>query len=349
MFKRKNVSPARLAFIVSLLVATMSASMVLIFTSKVRDVSITFISVVIFSYLLIHYVLQEFIYRKVKLIYKFISNTRATQREEFYNQEILPQKSLDEVKEDVQQWAEARKVEIERLESNEQFRKEFLMNLAHELKTPIFTTQGYIDTLLDGAMYDEKVNQQFLQNASKSIDRLAELVSDLDEISKLDSNRIPILKQEFVIQELIKDVYQELSQKASLKGIKLILKKGCESPIEVFADKQKIKQVLVNLIENSIKYGKQNGETSAGIYEVDNKTIFTEITDNGTGISEEHVLRVFERFYRTDTARSRSEGGTGLGLAIVKHIIEAHGHSVNCRSKLDVGSSFGFTLDKAMR
>ncbi|MBK6819650.1 MAG: hypothetical protein IPG85_08730 [Bacteroidetes bacterium] len=258
----------------------MSASMVLIFTSKVRDVSITFISVIIFSYILIHYVLQEFIYRKVKLIYKFISNTRATQREEFYNQEILPQKSLDEVKEDV---------------------------------------------------------------------RLAELVSDLDEISKLESNRIPILKQEFVIQDLIKDVYQELSQKASLKGIKLTLKKGCESPIEVFADKQKIKQVLVNLIENSIKYGKQNGETSAGIYEVDNKTIFTEITDNGTGISEEHVLRVFERFYRTDTARSRSEGGTGLGLAIVKHIIEAHGHSVNCRSKLDVGSSFGFTLDKAVR
>lgn len=349
MFKRKNVSPVRLALIVSLLIALASSAIMAVFTVNIYYFIGNFMVMGVFSYLLIHYVLQEYIYRKVKLIYKFISNTKASQREEFYNQEILPLKTLDEVKEEVEKWAEDRKVEIERLESNEQFRKEFLMNLAHELKTPIFTTQGYIDTLLDGALHDEKVNMQFLQNASKSIDRLAELVKDLDEISKLESNRIPIVKQEFVIQNLVKDVYAELSQKASLKKIKLSIKKGCEAAVEVFADEQKIKQVLVNLVENSIKYGKENGETTAGIYEVDNKTVFIEISDNGIGISEDQVLRVFERFYRTDSARSRSDGGTGLGLAIVKHIIEAHNHSVTCRSTIDVGSSFGFTLDKSIR
>lgn len=335
--------------IVSFIIALVSSAMVAFFTTNILYCSITFITIGLTAFFLINYVLQEFIYRKVKLIYKFISNTKATQREEFFNQEILPQKSLDEVKEEVAKWAEDRKGEIERLESNEQFRKEFLMNLAHELKTPIFTTQGYIDTLLDGAIHDGAVNQQFLQNASKSIDRLADLVSDLDEISKLESNRIPIIKQEFIIQDLIRDVFEELSQKASFKKIKFSIKAGCQSPVEVFADKQKIKQVLVNLIENSVKYGRENGETTAGIYEMDNKTVFIEITDNGSGISEDQVPRVFERFYRTDTARSRSEGGTGLGLAIVKHIIEAHNHTVNCRSTIDVGSSFGFTLDKSVR
>ena len=164
---------------------------------------------------------------------------------------------------------------------------------------------------------------------------------------KIDSKIISIVKQSFIIQDLIKDVFEELAQIALNKKIKLNIKKGCEKPIEVFADKSKIKQVLVNLIQNSIKYGKENGETNAGIYEIDTKNIFIEITDNGIGIAEEQVMRVFERFYRTDRARSRSEGGTGLGLAIAKHIIEAHGHTVSCRSKIDVGSSFGFTLDKS--
>ncbi len=349
VLKQKNVSPVRLAFFVALAISLVAALLALFVSGKVLEVLLIFLCIGIFSYLLIQYVLQEFIYRKVKLIYKFISTTKATPREEFYNQEILPQKSLDEVKEDVERWAEDRKGEIERLESNEQFRKEFLMNLAHELKTPIFTTQGYIDTLLDGAMHDKEVSQQFLQNASKSIDRLADLVADLDEISKFESNRIPIIKQEFIIQDLIKDIYLELSQRATVKNIQLNIKKGCESPVEVLADKQKIRQALVNLIENSIKYGKMNGQTSAGIYEVDKHTVYIEITDNGIGIGEDHVPRVFERFYRTDTARSRSEGGTGLGLAIVKHIVEAHNQTVNCRSTLDVGSSFGFTLEKATR
>lgn len=349
MINRKNISPGRLALVVSSIIAVVAAILSYLFTSSVRFGILSLLLLGLISYGLIYYVLQEFIYRKVKLIYKFISNTKASQREEFYNLEILPQKTLEEVNDDVEKWATDRKGEIERLESNEQFRKEFLMNLAHELKTPIFATQGYIDTLLDGALHDNQVNEKFLQNASKSIDRLADLVNDLDVISKFESNRIPIHKREFTIQELVKDVYAELSQKASKKGIKLSIKKGCESPLEVFADNQKIKQVLINLVENSIKYGRENGETTAGFYEVDDKTIYIEISDNGIGIAEEQVLRVFERFFRTDSARSRSDGGTGLGLAIVKHIIEAHNHTVVCRSTIDVGSSFGFTLDKALR
>jgi two-component system phosphate regulon sensor histidine kinase PhoR len=349
VINRKNVSPGTLALVVSSIIAVVAAVLSYFYSSKISYAMLSFLLLGLISYGLIYYVLQEFIYRKVKLIYKFISNTKASQREEFYNLEILPQKSLEEVSVDVEKWATDRKGEIERLESNEQFRKEFLMNLAHELKTPIFATQGYIDTLLDGALHDNQVNEKFLQNASKSIDRLADLVNDLDVISKFESNRIPINKREFIIQDLVKDVYAELSQKATKKGIKLSIKKGCESPLEVFADNQKIKQVLINLVENSIKYGRENGETTAGFYEVDDKTIYIEISDNGIGIAEEQVLRVFERFFRTDSARSRSDGGTGLGLAIVKHIVEAHNHTVVCRSKLDVGSSFGFTLDKALR
>jgi two-component system phosphate regulon sensor histidine kinase PhoR len=346
---KKNSSPTYIAILTGLLISFLSGIIVWVTALNILYAGLTFLFIFAVASYLIYSVLNNFIYRKIKLIYKFISQTKATKREEFYASELLPQKTLDEVNEDVEKWAEERKGEIERLESNEQFRKEFLMNLAHELRTPIFSSQGYIHTLLDGAIHDENVNHVFLSNAAKSIDRLADLVDDLDEISKLESNRIPLNKSEFIIQDLIMDVYDELAQKAQLKNITLKIKKGCERPVEVFADVQKIKQVLVNLIENSIKYGNEHGQTTAGVYEVDEKNVFIEITDNGMGMADEHIPRVYERFYRTDTARTRSVGGTGLGLAIVKHIIEAHNHTVTCRSKLDVGSSFGFTLDKRMK
>jgi two-component system phosphate regulon sensor histidine kinase PhoR len=346
MFNSKNLSPARLAFFISLIITLLVSMFLFFFTRNLQDILITFAVVGIVSYLLIYYVIERFIYRKIKLIYKFISQTKATKREEYFANELLPQKTIEEVRDEVTKWAEERKVEIERLQNNEQFRREFLMNLAHELKTPIFAAQGYIDTLLNGAIHDDNVNITFLQKAGKSIDRLSDLVTDLDEISKIESNQLPINKSTFMIQDLIKDVYEELSHKATIKKIKLGIKKGCEQDIEVVADLLKIKQVLVNLIENSINYGKENGETNAGVYIVDSKQVFIEITDDGIGINDEHISRVFERFYRTDSARSRNAGGTGLGLAIVKHIVEAHNHSVTCRSKLDVGTSFGFTLDR---
>ncbi len=345
MLNQKNLSPTHYALIVSLIISLSVSIICFFFNLTLIQLLILFISMGVITYFLIRYILDKFIYRKIKIIYKLISNTKATQREEFFNNEILPPKTIEEVQEEVENWSISYKNEIERLESNEEFRKEFLINLSHELKTPIFTTQGYIHTLLDGALYDQKVNQHFLQKASLSIDRLAVLVSDLDEIAKLESNTVPLNKIHFNINELTNEVFDELSQLATQKNIKLSIKHGSEATKLVFADRDKIKQVLVNLIENGIKYGKENGEVSAGFYDMGNKTIFIEITDNGIGIAEESLPRIFERFYRTDRARNKETGGTGLGLAIVKHIIEAHGHKVTCRSAIDVGTSFGFTLD----
>jgi two-component system phosphate regulon sensor histidine kinase PhoR len=262
-----------------------------------------------------------------------------------YFKYILPQKSIDEVREDVERWGERRNEEIELLRRNEAYRKEFLQNLAHEFKTPIFAIQGYVDTLLNGALEDGAVSKKFLQNTSRNIDRLANLVSDLDEISKLESGQQLLYKQNFVIQDLFKEVCESLSIKSSQKNIKCHIKKGCEAPINVFADKEKIRQVLSNLVENAIKYGKDNGHIIVSVYNTDGRVVLVEISDDGIGIDEEHLPRIFERFYRTDAARSRDKGGTGLGLAICKHIIEAHGHSIHVRSTLDVGTTIGFTLD----
>ena len=262
-----------------------------------------------------------------------------------YFKYILPQKGIDEVREDVERWAEKRNEEIELLRQNEAFRKEFLQNLAHEFKTPIFAIQGYVDTLLNGAMEDEEVRKKFLENTSRNVDRLVNLVDDLDEISKLERGEQLLYKQNFVIQDMIRDVFDSLSLAASQKNIRHIIKKGCETPIVVFADKEKIRQVLINMVENAIKYGKLGGTIVASCYKTDERNVLVEVSDDGIGIEEEHLRRIFERFYRTDAARSRDRGGTGLGLAICKHIIEAHGHSIHVRSTLDVGTTIGFTLD----
>ncbi len=288
---------------------------------------------------------QSFVYRKIKLIYKLIYQTKASKREEFYYKNILPQKSIDEVREDVENWAQQRKAEIEVLKQNEAYRKEFLQNLSHELKTPIFAIQGYVDTLLNGALANPEVNIKFLASASRNIDRLVNLVDDLDEISKLEMGEQLLYKSNFVIQDIIKDVFESLTIKADEKQIRLTIKKGCEVPLTVYADKEKIRQVLTNLIDNAIKYGKQNGLIEASVYKIDGKTILIEISDDGTGIGEEHISRIFERFYRTDLARSRKVGGSGLGLSICKHIIEAHHQTMHVRSTIDVGSTFGFTLE----
>jgi len=306
---------------------------------------VSFAVLFIISYLLIRYFTERFIYRHIKLIYKFISQTKATKREEFYNKSLLPEKSLQEVSAEVEAWAEQKREEIEVLKQNEQYRKEFLQNLSHELKTPIFAVQGYVDTLLSGAMHKEDIAKKFLLNTSRNIDRLVNLVDDLDEISKLESGQQELYKQNFVIQELVQDVYDSLSLKAAEKNIKCSIKKSSELPITVYADKEKIRMVLINLVSNAIKYGKQNGSIVFSVYKTHSNLVLAEISDDGFGIAEEHLTRIFERFYRTDLARSRKEGGSGLGLSICKHIIEAHGQTMHVRSRLDVGSTFGFTLD----
>lgn len=340
----KNISPSKLAFINAVVLAVIMGIVTLIFREDWLAVSVITLSVFITSFLLIKKSIEIFIYRKFKLIYKFIYDTKATKREEFFYENIVPQKSIDEVSDDVLKWGNAKRNEIALLRQNEKFRKDFLMNLAHELKTPIFTTQGYIDTLLSGGLHDPAINEKFLRNATKGIDRLVQLTRDLDEISKLESGEMAINYSEFRILDLVSEVYDELSLKAQEKHIQLTYKKDSTSNLPVLADKSKIRQVLVNLIENAVKYSNNEGIITIGVYEIDEEKVLLEVSDDGPGIASEHLNRIFERFYRVDRGRSRDIGGTGLGLAIVKHIIEAHQQTVTVRSKENVGSSFGFTL-----
>lgn len=343
----KNLSPKQLAAINAVAIAIVGSIANLIFIRIWWVPIATFITLFIIAYTLTDFFMERFIYRKIKLIYKFIYQTKATKREEFYYKNILPQKGIDEVRMDVEQWAQQNEKEIENLKKNEQFRKEFLQNLSHEFKTPVFAIQGYVDTLLDGAMENKEINQKFLENTSRNVARLMTLIADLDEISSLESGEYKMAKNHFQIQSLISEAFESVSLKAQQKRIQFYFKKGCEAPVYVEADKEKTRQVLINLIDNAIKYGKQEGTIEASVYNLDERNILVEISDDGMGIAEDHLNRIFERFYRTDYGRSRNIGGTGLGLAICKHIVEAQGHSIHVRSKPEVGSTFGFTLTKA--
>lgn len=343
----KNFSSQQAAIIASVPIGVVSGVLVYIYSEKWLPSLVVLMLIFLFSYVLINYTIQRFVYRKIKLIYKLIYQTKASKKEEFYFKNILPQKSIEEVNDDVEQWAVQHKGEIEILRKNEIFRKEFLLNLSHELKTPIFAIQGYIDTLLNGAADDIETNKKFLGNASKNVTRLVNLLNDLDEITKLESGEQSLSKQNFIIQDLIKEVFESLSIKADEKKIKCFIKSGCELPLTVYADKEKIRMVIINLVDNAIKYGKQQGTIEGSAYKIDGKKVLIEISDDGYGISEEHLPRIFERFYRTDLARSRKAGGSGLGLSIVKHLIEAHEETIHVRSKTEVGSTFGFILPSA--
>jgi two-component system, OmpR family, phosphate regulon sensor histidine kinase PhoR len=345
MFSTKNISPRQLSAFTSLVLAVPVSLLVGYIGKKWWIGIICFVVIFSGSYFLISFMLERFIYRKIKLIYKFINQTKATPKEETYYKYVLPQKSIDEVREDVEEWATKNEEEIELLRRNEQFRKEFLQNLSHEFKTPVFAIQGYVDTLLSGALTNPAVNKKFLEKTSKNVARLTHLLNDLDEISRLERGELILYKQNFVIQELVKDVFESLSVKAEGHTIQCSIKKGCEFPLTIYADKEKIRQVLTNLIENSIKYGKKNGSITASMYKTDGKHMLIELSDDGIGITEKHLPRIFERFYRTDEGRSIDVTGSGLGLAICKHIIEAHGQTIHVRSRENIGTTVGFTLE----
>ncbi|HEX7904047.1 MAG TPA: HAMP domain-containing sensor histidine kinase [Chitinophagaceae bacterium] len=342
----KNISPRQLSLFIALVLAVPLSLLVIIIEKSWLWGLGSFVIILGGSYLLISVMLERFIFRKIKLIYKFIYQTKATRKEETYYKYVLPQKSIDEVRKDVEAWAEENKQEIEILRHNEQFRKEFLQNLSHEFKTPIFAIQGYVDTLLNGALENPAVNTKFLKKTAKNVERLTNLLNDLDEISRLERGELVLYKQNFIIQELVKEVFETLSLKADERNIQFSIKKGCESPLTVYADKEKIRQVLTNLVENSVKYGKHKGGIVASMYNTDGKHILIEISDDGIGIGEKHLARVFERFYRTETGRSIDVTGSGLGLAICKHIVEAHGQTIHARSREDIGTTIGFTLDR---
>lgn len=345
MLKTKNFTPKGLAVLTAFILSVPISAGIYFLNRSWVEASVSFLLILAGSYLLIFFIIQQFIYRKIKLIYKFIYQTKASKKQEMYYKYILPQKSIDEVREDVEAWGEQQRREIELLKNNEAFRKEFLQNLSHEFKTPVFAIQGYIETLLQGAMKDAETNSRFLQKASKNVERLVHLIQDLDEISRLEMGELKLNKQHFIMQDVVREVFESLSLNAEQKGISFSIKKGCEQPLIVYADKEKIRQVIINLIDNSIKYGKLNGSTTASMYNTDGKNILVEISDDGLGISEENLPRIFERFYRTPEGRSRDATGSGLGLAICKHIIEAHGHSMHVRSTADVGTTIGFILE----
>ena len=345
MFSTKNISPRQLSAFTALILAIPVSLLVLFIEQSWIWATGSFVILFVGAYLLISFMLERFIYRKIKLVYKFIYQTKATRKEETYYKYILPQKSIDEVREDVEAWAAENKQEIELLRQNEQFRREFLQNLSHEFKTPVFAIQGYVDTLLSGALGNPEVNKKFLEKTSKNVDRLTHLLNDLDEISSLERGELILYKENFVIQDLVRDVFESLTIKADAQAIHCLIKKGCESPLVVFADKEKIRQVLTNLVENSIKYGRQGGSITASMYKTDGKHILVEITDDGIGINERHLPRLFERFYRTEEGRSIDVTGSGLGLSICKHIIEAHGQAIHVRSTENIGTTVGFTLE----
>ena len=344
MFKEKNLTPKQLAALTALLLASLIALSIFMLFSNAK-LCITYFIVSFFSiYFLMGQLLEYFIYRKIKLIYKLISQTKASKREEAYQKYVLPKKGIDDVRDDVEQWAAQKTKEIQDLQSNEAFRKEFLQNLSHEIKTPIFAIQGYLELLGDGAMDEPDTGKKFVQQAQSNVQRLVQLLSDVDAITNLEINKDPILKQSFIIQDIINEAINNLSVKRMKKNIQFQFKKGSESPIYVFADKNKIYQVMVNILSNATKYGKIDGQITASVYKMEDEKILIEIGDDGIGIDEEHLPRLFERFYRTDDARAREIGGTGLGLAICKHIVEAHGETIHVRSKVNVGTTFGFTL-----
>lgn len=341
---KKNLSPKELAAFTALILSIPISLGFFLLHHRLVTGLISFVLIFCGSYFLILYIIQNFIYRKIKLIYKFINQTKASKKEEMYYKYILPKKSMDEVREDVEEWAEQRSREIESLKKNESFRKEFLQNLSHEFKTPVFAIQGYVDTLLQGAMEDPETNRRFLEKTARNTERLVTLIKDLDEISKLERGELKLHKQYFVIQDLVKEVFESLFWKAEQQNITFSFKKGCEQPLTVFADKEKIRQVLGNLVDNSIKYGKYGGMIVASIYNTDDRNILIEISDDGMGIGEKNIVRVFERFFRTTEGRARDAAGSGLGLSICKHIVEAHGHNIHVRSKENVGTTIGFTL-----
>lgn len=334
------------SFVLSILIVT---SLFFIDNFKSSTLLAVFALVFVLSFLLFFYSLEYFIYRKIKLIYKTIHSLKTQKYDAKLSNYNLLNDPITNMNKEVINWARDQKEQLEELKKLAEFRKEFLGNVSHELKTPIFNIQGYIHTLIDGAIDDPEVNIRFLQKAAKSADRLSDLVADLLAISQLESGELHMEMERFDINAMVKDVYEQLEVRAKDKGIALIIKEGCNKPFYVYADRYRIRQVVVNLVINAIKYGSEMGTTTAAYYDMD-ENILIEIGDNGEGIEQEHLPRIFERFYRIDKSRARESGGggTGLGLAIVKHIIEAHNQAINVRSTVGKGTTFGFTLKKGV-
>ncbi|AUC82608.1 cell wall metabolism sensor histidine kinase WalK [Lacinutrix sp. Bg11-31] len=293
------------------------------------------------AFSVIQYRAQNFIYKRINKIYEDLTLLESTT----YRKRPVTT-DMATLTAEIDRFARDKKIEIETLKIREEYRKEFLGNVSHELKTPLFTVQGYLETLIDGAAEDEKIREKYLDRASKGVERLVYIVKDLDMITKLEAGDVRIQTESFNIIELIESVFDLFEMKAAKKKITLTLDRSYLKPILVKADKDKIQQVLTNLVVNSIKYGKEKGTTEISVDNLIKNKVIVRVTDNGEGVIKENIPRLFERFFRVDKSGSRKEGGSGLGLAIVKHIIEAHDEKIYIESEFGVGSEFSFTLEK---
>lgn len=341
-FKNANPFALKYAFYISL---TATAVLLLIFFfAGLRPywiLALFFLLLFAIAFLSLRAGVENYVLRLIKNVYKEVSLLEGIR---FTGNSVST--DLESLTSDIEKFARGKKIEIETLKIREEYRKDFLGNVAHEMKTPLFTIQGYILTLLDGAMEDKKIRKKYLDRANKAVERLLYIVKDLDTITKLESGTQQVTKQPIDIIALIRSVFEMLEMKAEKKNISLIFDRPYLKEITVLADHEKIEQVLINLIENSIKYGHTNGTTEVSVEDLVKDKVIVRVTDNGDGISREHLPRLFERFYRVDKSGSRKEGGSGLGLSIVKHIVEAHGERIYVESEPDVGSEFSFTLQK---
>ncbi|MGB5480290.1 MAG: ATP-binding protein [Eudoraea sp.] len=335
----------RAALIITIILA-LSLSLFLLYQKQLEDtwLMLLFFIIIVFAvtFITIQVRVERYIYRRIKKIYDDVSLLESSS---FTAHPVTT--DMKTLTEEIEKFAKDKKIEIDTLKIREEYRKDFLGNISHELKTPLFTVQGYILTLLDGALEDKAVRKKYLQRAQKGVERLIYIIKDLDLITKLEVGDLNLELSDFDIIELIQSVFDLLEIKAGKKNISLTFDMNYQAPVYVKADRDKIQQVLSNLIVNSIKYGHHDGTTEVSVENLIRNKVIIRITDNGEGIPEEHIPRLFERFYRVDKSGSRKEGGSGLGLSIVKHIIEAHGEKIYVESVVDVGSEFSFTLEKA--
>ncbi len=342
-----KISSRQVALIISLIL-TIFVFVIGIFTPKTSlfflFLAIASLIFFLITYFLIQYLLNKFISDKIKPIYKIINYFPEKGKEA--KKKNLGFVEIAEVEHDVEEWAQNQLQEIERLRDLERYRKEFVGNVSHELKTPIFNIQGYILTLLEGGLEDPKINKLYLTRSEKSIDRMVSIVEDLESITKLETGELKPQYSVFDIIKVTEEVFEIEHMLAKERKISLQFTKKSDKPILVSADKKRIIEVLSNLVTNGVKYGKRKGTVKVGFYDFDEK-IVVEVSDDGIGIDKKDLPRIFERFYRVDKSRSREQGGTGLGLSIVKHIIEAHNQTINVQSILDEGTTFTFTLEKA--
>ena len=345
----RKSSPRRIAIIISIITSSLVLGVGILFMfigSRNFYALLIFIGLVIFflTYLVVFYSMNYFIIDRIKPIYKTIQNINFA--EDKLMRDLEEKDIIEDVQNEVMIWARRKTKEISQLRQLEKYRREFLGNVSHELKTPIFNIQGYILTLLDGGLEDKNINRLYLEKAEKSVNRMITIVNDLESISRLESGELKLEYSRFNIVKMIREAFEEQEIKSKERNITLKFAKSVDKAIYVKADRKRIREVVNNLIDNSIKYGKSGGYTEVDFHDMEDN-IMIEIADNGIGISERDLPRIFERFFRADKSRSREMGGTGLGLSIVKHIIEAHNQTLNVQSKQDHGSSFTFTLMKA--